>query len=119
VVALRNPPTHLDPRVGTDPSSARAFDLMLNGLVTKAPNGDLVPDLATSWEVLDDGLRYRFHLRPGVRFHDGRELTAEDVVWTFGSIVDGTVVSTPTSRPATSRCSASTGPASSTPTSTS
>jgi peptide/nickel transport system substrate-binding protein len=93
VVALRNAPTHLDPRVGTDQSSARVFDLMLNGLVTKAPNGDLVPDLATSWEVLDDGLRYRFHLRPGVQFHDGRELTADDVVWTFGSIVDGTVVS--------------------------
>ncbi len=93
VVALRNPPTHLDPRVGTDQSSARAFDLMLNGLVTKAPNGDLVPDLATSWDVLDDGLRYRFHLRPGVRFHDGSELDAEDVAWTFGSIVDGTVVS--------------------------
>ena len=93
VVALRNPPTHLDPRVGTDQSSARAFDLMLNGLVTKEPNGDLVPDLATSWEVLDDGLRYRFHLRPGVRFHDGSELTAADVVWTFGSIVDGTVAS--------------------------
>ncbi|MFQ5350735.1 MAG: ABC transporter substrate-binding protein, partial [Thermoanaerobaculia bacterium] len=93
VVALRNPPTHLDPRVGTDQSSARVFDLMLSGLVTKTPNGDLVPDLATSWEVLDDALRYRFHLRSGVRFHDGRELTAADVVWTFGSIVDGTVVS--------------------------
>ncbi len=43
--------------------------------------------------MLDDGLRYRFHLRRGVRFHDGRELTSADVVWTFGSIVDGTVTS--------------------------
>ena len=93
VVVLRNAPTHLDPRLGTDQSSARAFDLLLNGLVTKEPDGDLVPDLATSWEVLDDGRRYRFHLRPGVRFHDGRELTAADAVWTYGSIVDGTVAS--------------------------
>ncbi len=93
VVALRNAPTSLDPRLGTDQASARAFDLMLNGLVTKSTSGDLVPDLAESWEVLDDGLRYRFHLRDGVRFHDGRALTSADAVWTFGSIVDGRVSS--------------------------
>lgn len=91
VVALENPPIHLDPRVATDQSSARVFELVLNGLVDKQPNGDLEPSLAESWQILDDGLVYRFQLRPGVRFHDGRGFSADDVVWTFQSMLDGTV----------------------------
>lgn len=93
MVALESPPSHLDPRLGTDQSATRAFDLLLNGLVTKDTRGNLLPDLARSWEILDGGRRYRFHLRPGVRFHDGRTLDADDVVWTFGSLLDGTVLS--------------------------
>ncbi len=91
VVALENPPIHLDPRVATDQSSARVFELVLNGLVDKLPDGSLGPSLAESWEILDDGLRYRFHLRDGVAFHDGRPFGADDVVWTFQSMLDGTV----------------------------
>jgi len=91
VLAQTNAPTHLDPRVGTDAASGKIAQLVFNGLVTKDPRGNLVPDLAESWEVLDAGRRWRFHLRPGVRFHDGSSLSAEDVVWTFGSITDGTV----------------------------
>jgi peptide/nickel transport system substrate-binding protein len=96
VVALENPAIHLDPRVATDQSSARVFELVLNGLVDKQPNGDLVPSLAESWEILDGGLRYRFHLRPGVRFHDGRPFSADDVVWTFQTMLDGRVVTAKT-----------------------
>lgn len=91
VVALANSPTNIDPRVGTDQASGRVCELILNGLVTTDPQGNLVPDLAESWEVLDGGRRYRFHLRPGVRFHDGRELTSRDVAWTYGTILDGSV----------------------------
>ncbi len=90
-MALENPPIHLDPRVATDQSSARVFELMLNGLVEMQPSGDLGPSLADSWEILDDGLRYRFYLRPDVRFHDGRPFSADDVVWTFQTMLDGTV----------------------------
>ncbi|MEE8278570.1 MAG: ABC transporter substrate-binding protein [Thermoanaerobaculia bacterium] len=93
VVALANAPTHLDPRLGSDQASSRIYNVLLNGLVTKDPQGNLVPDLAESWEILDHAARYRFHLRPGVRFHDGRELSASDVVWTFQSLLDGTVPS--------------------------
>jgi peptide/nickel transport system substrate-binding protein len=93
VVALESAPINLDPRVGTDQASSRVFEVMLNGLVTKDTRGNLLPDLAESWEILDGGERYRFHLRPGVRFHDGRELSSADVIWTFQSILDGTVVS--------------------------
>ncbi len=91
VVALESAPIHLDPRVGSDQASSRVFELLASGLVSKDPHGNLVPDLAESWEILDGGRRYRFHLRRGVSFHDGRPFTAADVVWTFQSILDGTV----------------------------
>ena len=91
IVALESAPINLDPRVGTDQASARVAELILNGLVRKDSQGNLLPDLAASWEVLDDGLRYRFHLEPGIVFHDGEPLIADDVAWTFQTIVDGSV----------------------------
>lgn len=90
-VALESAPLQLDPRVATDQASSRVFELVTPGLVTKDERGRFVPDLATSWEVLDGGRRWRFRLREGVRFHDGRPFGAADVAWTYGSIVDGTV----------------------------
>ena len=92
-VALESAPIHLDPRVATDQASSRVFELILDGLVTKDESGDFLPDLAESWEALDVGARWRFHLRPGVRFHDGSTFEAEDVVWTFETLLDGTVTS--------------------------
>ena len=91
VVGRTSAAMNLDPRVGTDAASEEAADLIYDGLLAKRPDGDLVPALAESWEVLDGGRRYRFRLREGVVFHDGRPLSAADVVWTFRSIVDGTV----------------------------
>jgi peptide/nickel transport system substrate-binding protein len=91
IVALEAAPTHLDPRVGNSQAASRVFEVMLNGLVTKDAVGNLLPDLAASWEILDEGARYRFYLRPDVIFHNGQEFSARDVVWTFQSILDGTV----------------------------
>lgn len=48
----------------------------------------VIPDLAESWEISDDGLVYTFHLREGVTFHDGEAFTADDVVATFNRIID-------------------------------
>ncbi|HEX2252187.1 MAG TPA: ABC transporter substrate-binding protein [Thermoanaerobaculia bacterium] len=90
-VAIDAPPLHLDPRVGTDAASSDASDLLMHGLLGTDAAGELVPRLAARWETLDGGRRLRFHLRSGVRFHDGRRLGAADVAWTFNSIVDGTV----------------------------
>ncbi|HEX9924696.1 MAG TPA: ABC transporter substrate-binding protein, partial [Anaerolineae bacterium] len=47
-----------------------------------------IPDLAESWEISDDGLVYTFHLREGVKFHDGEEMTADDVVYTAELFLD-------------------------------
>lgn len=62
------------------------------------PTGDMLPRVAESWEVSDDGLCYTFHLRQGVKFHNGDEVTAEDVGFSLdlcaaseyqGTMVDG------------------------------
>ncbi len=55
-------------------------------LLSRDGKGNLIPMLAERWEVLDGGRTWKFHLRKGVRFHNGTELTAEDVKFTFASI---------------------------------
>lgn len=50
-------------------------------------NSELHGDLAESWDVSDDGLTYTFHLRQGVKWHDGEPFTAADVIWTINDIL--------------------------------
>jgi peptide/nickel transport system substrate-binding protein len=57
-------------------------------LLTADKNGEIRPSMATSWETSKDGLQYTFKLRKGVRFHDGREMTAEDVIWSMQYAMD-------------------------------
>lgn len=54
-----------------------------NGLAYLGPNGEPVPDLAESWEVAKDAKTWRFNLRKGVEFHNGKSLTAEDVIASY------------------------------------
>ena len=60
-------------------------DNIYQGLVSRTPEQDIVPALAEDWEVSEDGLTYTFTLREGVTFHDGQELTPQDVVWSLTS----------------------------------
>ncbi len=69
----------LDPAGPTDGGASQALLLMFDGLVDFDLDSHVIPDLAQSWEIDDEGRTYRFHLRPGVRMHDGSELTADDV----------------------------------------
>ena len=89
-MALDQPPTNLDPRIGTDAASERLTQLVFNSLVRRDARSQIVGDLALDWET-PDPRTYVFGLRRDVRFHDGRPLTARDVVYTFRSILDGTV----------------------------
>ena len=84
---IESSPNNLDLRVGTDAQSERIGALIFDALVKKDASYNLQPWLATSWEQ-PDALTWVFHLRDSVRFHDGRPLTADDVVWTIESLVD-------------------------------
>jgi peptide/nickel transport system substrate-binding protein len=90
---IENSPTNLDPRVGIDAYSERIDNLIFDDLLTRDEHFHVQPGLAESWDV-PDPLTYVFHLRRGVRFHDGRALTSRDVKYTFDSVLHGQIVST-------------------------
>lgn len=84
VVRLVLEPTNLDIRQ----TSGAALDQILidnvyQGLVARTSEQDIVPALASDWTVSPDGLTYTFTLEEGVSFHDGQELTPQDVVWSL------------------------------------
>ena len=87
VIAIANSPVILDPRIGTDEYSQKAHQLLFSSLFKTAPDLRVVPELAES-VVRPDDVTYDIGIRRGVRFHNGRELTAADVVYTFGSFLD-------------------------------
>jgi peptide/nickel transport system substrate-binding protein len=87
VVAMTNSAINLDPRLAGDDASQKAHQLLYNSLVHIDSNLRVVPELAESLEQ-PDPLTYIARLRHGVRFHNGRELTAEDVAYTFRSFLD-------------------------------
>jgi len=76
-------PTYIDPAIGNDFSSSVSLANLYDTLVFPTYDGEIVPHLATSWEVSDDHLTYTFYLRQGVKFHSGRELKADDVVFSM------------------------------------
>lgn len=84
---IESNPTNLDPRYSTDAQSAHIDALLFNSLVTRDEQMNFHGDLAESWDT-PDPLTYIFHLRRGVRFHDGRPLTSADVKATFDFIVN-------------------------------
>jgi len=87
---IESSPINLDPRVGVDAQSQRIDELLFDSLVSRDAQFDLQPSLAERWET-PDPLTYVFHLRHGVRFHDGQALTSRDVKWTFDSLISGKI----------------------------
>ena len=86
-LAVLSSPNNLDPRIGSDETSQRVHQLIFDNLLALDEQLRVTGGLASSWEQ-PDPLTYIVHLRQGVRFHDGHELTADDVVYTFGSFID-------------------------------
>ncbi len=71
-----------------DPATGGGGNLVFSGLVSFDPQLETVPDLAESWDIGDDGRVYTFHLRPDTRFHDGRPVTAHDVIYSWERAAD-------------------------------
>jgi peptide/nickel transport system substrate-binding protein len=86
--AFQNEWAGLDPHTVSSYSSYQILNNVLEGLTFYDDNLNLVPWLAESWEQSEDGLTWTFKLREGVMFHNGREMTAEDVKWSFERLID-------------------------------
>lgn len=77
IIGTQLEPPILDPT--SNPAAAISevlYGNVLQGLLQFAADGSVLPQLAQSWDVSSDGLTYVFHLRPGVRFHDGSAFDA-------------------------------------------
>ena len=86
---ITNRPPHFDFHQSGTINSLGAQGCMFDNLIRRDPRDSgktIVPDLAHSWEIAKDGKTYTFHLRKGVLFHDGAELTSDDVKATFDRI---------------------------------
>jgi len=76
------------PPLANDAASFGIISLVYNGLVKYDGNLNLVGDLAESWQVSPDGLTITFKLRRGVKWHDGAPCTAQDVMFTYQTMID-------------------------------
>jgi len=87
-VGLGQPTKAIDPVTLTDPASIGVISQVGEYLILDDPKDGLQPKLAVSWEADETAKRWTFKLRPGVKFHDGRTVTAKDVVASFERLVD-------------------------------
>jgi peptide/nickel transport system substrate-binding protein len=86
----------IEPAVGFSPvlegtNWPEIMRMVYNGLTDYGPDGQLIPGVARSWTVSPDSDTVTFAIQPGIMFHDGRELTSDDVKYTFESIIDPAV----------------------------
>ena len=76
-------PATLDPRSASGDSEIAVLNALYDYLIDTDSAANLVPRLASSWEVSDDGLQYTLQLREDAAFHDGSPVTVDDVLWTI------------------------------------
>lgn len=92
-IGLPAQPGSLDSRMAVDAQGMKLSRLIYNGLFKLDEKLNIVPDLAEQYTISPDGKTYLIQLRHGIKFHDGSELTAADVLYTYNSILDGTLTS--------------------------
>jgi ABC-type oligopeptide transport system substrate-binding subunit/DNA-binding SARP family transcriptional activator len=77
----------IDPAMAEDFPSVEIVRQLFSGLVDQSPEMDVLPDVARSWEVLENGRRYVFHLRDDVRWSDGQPVTAQDYEYAWKRVL--------------------------------
>ena len=85
---LANNPSTLDPALISDTYGFTVAQQIFDGLVQYDGSLTIIPAIAQSWKASRDGLQWTFFLRKGVKFHNGREVTADDVIYSFTRILD-------------------------------
>lgn len=94
VVTYKDDVSTLDPAIGYDWQNWSMIKSLFDGLMDYKPGTtELVPDLAESYEISDDGTVFTFKLRQGVKFHNGRELTSADIKYSIERVVNPTTTS--------------------------
>lgn len=88
IVGAEADPISLDPHIHGGSIDGLNMSLITDGLMDYDKNCNIKPALATSWDILQDGKVYVFHLRKGVRFHNGRDFNAADVKWNMDRIMN-------------------------------
>ncbi|MEE1195150.1 MAG: ABC transporter substrate-binding protein [Phascolarctobacterium sp.] len=78
-ISLHQYPPKLDPRISSAFVERHVFQSLFDKLVDLDGKGNIAPMLAEKWEISPDGMKYTFHLRKGIKFHDGTEFNAETV----------------------------------------
>lgn len=86
-VQLSGPPVTLDPARVRDRISAQVACNIFSGLVEMGEDLSVMPSLALSWRLSEDGMTWRFLLKPGARFHNGREIVAADVKYSLERVM--------------------------------
>jgi oligopeptide transport system substrate-binding protein len=81
-------PRSLLPYEGNYYVDGQLTDIIFSNLVKANYLGNLAPELAESWEISPDHREYTFHIRKNVRFHNGRQLTVTDVVFTLEKLIE-------------------------------
>ena len=81
-------PNTLDPQSARGNSAAAVLYDLFVGLMTFNARGKVIPGLAESFQISEDGLTYTFRLRPGIRWSDGKPITAEDFVYSARRLVN-------------------------------
>jgi peptide/nickel transport system substrate-binding protein len=80
-----------DPTIVEDTDTIWKLEIALEGLVRTSDDGTkIVPCLADSWDISNDGLKYTFHLKKGIRFADGNYVTPDDWIWSFERAMNAT-----------------------------
>ena len=89
VVTYQNDVATLDPAIGYDWQNWSMIKSLFDGLMEYEPGtSTLTQGLAESYTLSDDQLTYTFNLRPGIMFHNGREMTAEDVKYSLDRVTN-------------------------------
>jgi len=81
-------PRFINPLLAGSDADRDLTALIYSGLLKRKPSGELIPDLAESYTLSEDGLSYTFILRDNVSFHDGVRVTADDVIFTVQKTLD-------------------------------
>lgn len=88
VVGITNDLDSLDPHKAVAAGTREVLFNLFEGLVKPDSNGDLLPAVASDYDISKDGMKYTFTLRDGVKFHNGKTVTADDVVYSIKRCAD-------------------------------